>query len=55
MKRYTSKKQGYVIVNGEYVPVKQVKFLDIEEDIQGIDVMTFEYKGETRKSYVVIR
>jgi len=55
MKRYTSKKQGYVIVNGEYVPVKQVKFLDIEESVQGIDVMTFEYKGETLKSYVVIR
>lgn len=46
-------KNGFVMVNGEYVSVKNVMFIDIEEDIQGRDVMTFEYNGEIRKSYIV--
>lgn len=41
------------MVNGEYVSVKDVTFIDIEEDIQGRDIMTFEYNGEIRKSYIV--
>ena len=48
-------KQGYVIVNGDYVSVDAVEFLDISEDITGRDLMTFIYKGETRESFVVIR
>ena len=65
MKRYQSKsnpteahffmKQGYVIVNGDYVSVDAVEFLDISEDITGRDLMTFIYNGETRQSFVVIR
>lgn len=42
----------FVIVDGEKIDTKKVKFLDIEEDFQGRDVMTFEYKGKTHKSVV---
>lgn len=47
--------EPYVVVNGERVLVKDVEFLNIEEDIFGRDVMTFEYKGEVYKSNVFIR
>jgi hypothetical protein len=38
----------------ERVPVPDTKFLNIEEDFQGRDVMTFECKlcGETHKGMV---
>jgi hypothetical protein len=42
-----------VIVDGEYIPVKDVEFINIEEDINGRDLMTFIYKNQERKSYVV--
>jgi len=45
-------KKGYVIVNGEYVPVKSVKFIDIAEDFLGRDIMTFEYLGKVCKSFI---
>lgn len=42
----------YVTCSGQEVNVKDVKFIDIEEDFNGRDLMTFEYKGEVHKSYV---
>jgi hypothetical protein len=42
-----------VIVNGEKIPVDNVEFVDITEDINGRDLMTFIYLGEKRQSYVV--
>ncbi len=44
----------YLKCTREPVPVEQVHFLDIEEDIQGADVMTFECPecGEEHKSRV---
>ena len=41
------KHQSYVIVDGEEVLVKNTKFLDISEGLQGEDMLTFEYEGET--------
>lgn len=38
--------------SGQEVNVKDVEFIDIEEDFNGRDLMTFEYKGEVGKSYV---
>ncbi len=46
------KKQGYVMVDGNKISVKNVKFLDIEEDRYGVDLMTFELDGEVYKSYI---
>ena len=35
-----------VIVNGEKIPVDNIEFLDISEDIHGGDLITFMYLGE---------
>ena len=42
----------YVTCNGQEMKVKDVKFIDVEEDLNGHDIVTFEYKGEVHKSYV---
>lgn len=46
------KTKGSVIVKGEIISVKKVKFIDIEEDISGRDLMTFEYEGKVYKSFI---
>jgi hypothetical protein len=43
----------YVIVDGERVNEKEVEFLNIEEDFQGRDILTFNYKGKKHTSYRV--
>ena len=42
----------YVTCSGQEVNVDDVEFIDIEEDFNGRDLMTFAYEGEVRKSYV---
>ena len=42
----------YVACSGQEVNVDDVEFIDIEEDFNGRDLMTFAYDGEVRKSYV---
>jgi hypothetical protein len=49
------RKKGYVCVDGNYIPVDEVTFLDVKEDISGRDMMTFEYAGTIMKSFIVIR
>ena len=44
-----------VIVDGEYVPIDNVEFLNVEEYIDGRDLVTFKYGGKERKSHVVIK
>ena len=43
----------YVYVNQERVNEQEVEVLNIEEDIQGRDLLTFAYKGKEYKSYRV--
>ena len=43
----------YVYVDGERVDEKEVEVLNIEEDMQGRDLLTFTYKGKKYKSYRV--
>ena len=47
--------KGVVIVNGNEVFTDKVKFLNIESDIHGRDVMTFEYEGERHTSLIIGR
>lgn len=42
-----------VNVEGEWISVDQVEFLDIQEGLQGEDVMTFGYQGEIYKRTVM--
>ena len=43
----------YVYVNQERVNEQDVEVLNIEEDIQGRDLLTFTYKGKKHTSYRV--
>lgn len=38
--------------NGEWIPTDKVIFVDISEDIQGYDVMTFIYEGKEMTSRI---
>jgi hypothetical protein len=46
------KKQGYVMVDGNRISVKKIKFIDIEEGFNGADIMTFEFDGQVHRSYI---
>ena len=50
---YLPEEISCVIVNGQEIPVDNIEFLDISEDITGRDLMTFMHNGEKRQSYVV--
>jgi len=43
----------YVIVDGEKIRVDETEFINIEEDMQGRDLMTFKYKGIQYQSYIL--
>lgn len=47
--------EAHVNVKGEWIPVSQVEFVDISEDFQGYDLMTFRYDGEVRQSRITTR
>jgi hypothetical protein len=44
-----------VNVDDEWVPTDQVEFLNIEEGVQGEDIMTFRYNGKIYKRTVMGR
>ena len=48
-------RQSYVMVNNNWIPVSETEFLNIEEDLQGYDLMTFKYKEKQYRSRVTIR
>ena len=43
----------FVYADGELIDERKVKVLNIEEDIQGKDLLTFKYKKKKYKSYRV--
>jgi len=47
--------QAHVNVKGEWIPVSQVEFIDISEDFQGFDLMSFRFEGEVRQSRITNR
>jgi hypothetical protein len=46
---------SHVNVRGEWIPMDSVEFVDISEDMQGFDLVTFIYEGEERQSRVTMR
>lgn len=36
----------------EWIPIDKVEFVDISEDFQGYDLMTFIYKGKQMQSRI---
>jgi hypothetical protein len=49
------KKSSYVLVEGSWVPLDEVEFLNVEEDIYGRDLITFKHKNEVLKSLVITK
>lgn len=43
---------SHVNIKGEWIPLDSVEFVDISEDMQGYDLVTFVYEGERRQSRV---
>ena len=43
------------IGGGEWVPTDKVVFVDISEDIQGYDIMTFIHEGREMQSRITTR
>lgn len=50
---YYPEEVSCVVVEGEHIPVDNVEFINIEEDVTGKDLMTFKYNGQTKKSYII--
>jgi hypothetical protein len=47
---------SYVHVgNGEWIPTDKVEFVDISEDFQGYDLMTFIHEGKKMQSRITTR
>lgn len=44
----------HVIVDGEKIPMDDVEFIDISEDISGRDLVKFKYNNEVRESFVIL-
>ena len=51
MKLKIKKRTGFVYAKGKKINVKNVKFLDVEEEWCG-DVITFELNGKIYRSYI---
>ena len=45
----------YVILDGKEIRLDNVEFLNVEEDSNGRDLITFEHEGERHQSYVILR
>ncbi len=43
------------IGEGNWIPLDQTEFLNIEEDIQGHDVVEFAFQNKNYKSKVIIK
>ena len=46
---------AHVAVNGQWIPTDKVVFVDISEDLQGYDIMTFIYEGKEYQSRITNR
>ena len=52
---YFCEMASYVMVKGEWILVDDTEFVNIEEDLQGYDLMTFKYKGNKYRSRITQR
>lgn len=44
----------HVIVDGERIPMDDVEFIDVSEDISGRDLVKFKYNNEVRESFITL-
>jgi hypothetical protein len=50
-----SERMSCVLVEGDWIPVNTVEILNIEEDLYGRDLVTFNYKKQEYKSLVITK
>jgi hypothetical protein len=43
------------IGNGEWIPIEKVEVTNVEEDIHGHDVLSFDYLGQSMKSKIITK
>lgn len=60
MSEYAEEEYGWeptphVNIDGEWIPMDQVQFENIEEDMMGRDMVTVIYNGQTYRSLVTLR
>ena len=60
MSEYAEEEYGWepkphVNIEGEWVPMEDVQFENIEEDIMGRDIVTVTHNGQKFKSLVTLR
>jgi len=60
MSEYADEEYGWepkphVMIDGEWVPMDDVQFENIEEDMLGRDTVTVTYNGERFKSLITLR
>jgi hypothetical protein len=60
MSEYAEEEYGWepkphVMIDGDWVPMDDVQFENIEEDMLGRDMVTVTYNGKTFKSLVTLR
>jgi hypothetical protein len=47
--------KAHVMFNGDWIPLDSVTFENVEEDIQGRDLITFTHEGVTKQYYVTMQ
>jgi len=52
---YIWEPRPHVNINGEWIPMDDVQFENIEEDIQGRDTVTVIFNGQRFKSLITLR
>ena len=48
-------KASHISYNGEWIPLSEVEFVNIEEDFSGRDLITFRKDGKECQSFVVLK
>jgi len=46
---------SHISYNGEWIPLSEVEYVDIEEDISGRDLVTFRKDGVKHQSFVILK
>ena len=48
-------KASHISYHGEWIPLSEVEFVNIEEDFSGRDLITFRRDGKEHQSFVILK
>jgi hypothetical protein len=55
MSKKMREKASHISYKGEWIPLSEVEFVNIEEDFSGRDLITFRKDGKEHQSFVVLK